>query len=93
MSARRGAGGRDVSPPGYITASHSEGHVIGAEGSNPNYAHVQSKFARDAAEKSMAAKAKARARSGRTGAKARPDRFAEADRDNQRLAAMGRRWN
>lgn len=105
-SVRRVASGTalvDSAGPGHLDHGHttrSEGHISpGYErtsknaGSIPSYAHVQSKFAQDAHEKSMQAKAARQARSGRNNKGGKPDRFAEAERETTRLAAMGKRWN
>ncbi len=95
--------GRDVSPMSaygdpHMATSRSEGQpspdAQRTSGGNAQYAHVQSKFAQDAMEKSMMGKqANRRAKSGRAANKGKPDRFAEAERENARVAGMGRRWN
>jgi len=79
--------------PGYAQQAGSYNDAGPGE-SNEAYGHVQSKFAQGAEEKGMQAKADrvARAKSGRN-QKVKPDRFAEAERDAQRLGAMGKRWS
>lgn len=59
----------------------------GALSKSTNYAHVTSKYAQSAAEATMAGRGARSAKGGRN-AKAKPDRFEEANREANRVGAM-----
>jgi hypothetical protein len=77
----------------YISTSRSDGQPEGGGGGGGGgYENVQSKFAQGAADAAAQGRAARNARAKRGAKGNKPDRFEEARKEGDRIAAMGRRW-